>query len=87
MNAEHRALAEYLEDALDRKLDVKLDQKLDEKLDQRFKKVDEQFKEVNRNIYNLTMHVDGKNDRQGDEIQDHEQRISALESDYRVLTS
>lgn len=71
MNVEHKALAEYL----------------DQHLDKRFKKIDEQFKEVNRNIYNLTMHVDVKNDKQDEAIDDHELRIGMLESDGKILTS
>lgn len=87
MNAEHQALAEYLEQVIEVKLESKLEEKLDEKLDRRFKRVDEQFNEVNRRIDALIYHVDIKNDKQDELIDQHDLRIHALESDMLVLTS
>lgn len=94
MNAEHQALAEYLGDVFEKKLDQKLDQRLKNQskdlfsyMDRRFDKVDAEFKEIHRIITTQIDFVDRKNAEQDDEIEDHESRISVLESDYRVLTS
>lgn len=98
MDTEHQALAKYLGDVFENKLDQKLDQSLKNQskdifsyMDQRFDYVDEQLKDVNRNIHNLSLHVDRKNDEQdeefGDQLAEHKYRISALESDFQILTS
>lgn len=95
MNAEHQALAEYLEQVievkleskLEAKLEEKLEEKLDKKLDKRFKRVDEQFNEVNRRIDALIYHVDKKNDQQDGLIDEHDLHIRSLVSDMQVLTS
>lgn len=71
MNAEHQALAEYLDKFLER----------------RFIRIDEQFDEVNRRIDTLINHVDIKNDKQDELLDQHDLRIRSLESDVRVLTS
>lgn len=42
--------------------------------------------QVGRKLEILTEHVDRKNDDQDDIFDDHELRISTLESDYRILT-
>lgn len=82
MNAEHQALAEYLEGHLktqSKDLFAYMDRNLGE--------IKDEFKEVHRRIDTLIDHVDKKNDRQDYEIKNHEARINVLESDYRILTS
>lgn len=94
MNAEHQALAEYLESYLNERLQT-LSKDLFIYMDHRFNKAASEsrgeFKEVHRRIDVLTNHVDKKNDKQDEvfqeQIENHELRIATLESDYRILTS
>lgn len=67
MNAEHRALAEYLEGIFEQKLD-------ELRVEMR-----EGFKDVNRTIKNQIDFVDRKNEEQDEVAEDHELRIKALE--------
>ena len=72
MNAEHQALAEYLEGRITGHMDHRFDQVRNE-----FKA---EFKEVHRRINSQIEFVDTKNEEQDEEIEMHEIRIRALES-------
>ena len=94
MNTEHQALAEYLGDIFEKKFDQKLDQRLKNQskdlfsyMDRRFNQVDEQLKDVKRDLKNLILHVDSKNDDQDAIIEIHNKRISDLEIDYQMIVS
>lgn len=90
MNAEHQALAEYLEAHIDNRLKAQskdLFTYMDERFDYAEKEFKSEFKEIHRQINSQIEFVDRKNSSQDEQIDDHELRISALESDYRMLTS
>lgn len=82
MNDEHKALAEYLESRLKAQ-----SKDLYTYMDRRFDEIKSDFKEVHNRIDRLVMHIDRKNDDQDEQLDNHDSRILALESDCRILTS
>jgi len=95
MNAEHTALAEYLESRFYKRFD-EINQKLDRQhkaqsqdifryMDRRFDEVRNEFKEVHRRITNQIDFVDRKNEEQDEQIEIHEFRIRDLESDHQIM--
>lgn len=89
MNAEHQALAEYLEAHIDKRFNETRSEFKEEfeTVYKRFDRVDHDFKEVHRRINSQIEFVDRKNEDQDEFLEDHELRIGNLESDYQVLTS
>lgn len=82
MNAEHQALAEYLERRFDEQF-----HDLKGYIDEKIQDLKNDTVSIKGSLYRLIDHVDRKNDRQDEEIDNHQMRISTLESDFRVLTS
>ena len=78
MNAEHQALAEYLERHIDQRL-IAQSKDLFAYMDRNFDEIKADFKEVHRKINAQIEFVDNKNEEQDELIDDHELRIGLLE--------